>query len=212
MGALSLGARAGLVLAILLVAFLVRRFARGQNHHGGLGGAISGPKQLWLGFTLFTWFLACPLLALDPSVPGALREVLGTFAALMWVRGVAEMVMLYRTRNWRPPYGIAHDLVCLAVVVAGLLEIDPLLATTPGPLVAWQRAFGWVIAVSLVVETYYAYAFFRLVEGRTTGEDGVWFATEEDPRFVRINRITATLNVPLVGFALAFVAAMLVGE
>jgi hypothetical protein len=48
-----------------------------------------------------------------------------------------------------------------------------------------------------VVEVLYATLFFQAVEGATTGEDGIWFADEEQARFRRINRITLACNVPL---------------
>ena len=43
------------------------------------------------------------------------------------------------------------------------------------------------------------------VEGQTTGDEGVWFASAEDEKFKRINRITAVCNTPIVGFTLAFI-------
>ena len=35
------------------------------------------------------------------------------------------------------------------------------------------------------------------MEGRTTGDEGIWFADEEQARFRRINRLTLAFNVPL---------------
>ncbi|MCK6550068.1 hypothetical protein L6R52_29810 [Myxococcota bacterium] len=206
--AVSLVTRAALLASALLVALLVRRFARGQNTHGKLGGAISRPKQLWLGFTVYTWFCVCPLLALDPAVNGALRGILGVFGASMWIRGIAELVMLYRTKNWRPPYGIGHDVLCVALVLGGLILGRETITTLTSTLDLWTLALVAAILVSLVLEIYYAYTFFHLVEGQTTGEEGVWFAHEEDPRFVRINRITAAGNLVLYTFLMAYLTVV----
>jgi hypothetical protein len=57
-----------------------------------------------------------------------------------------------------------------------------------------------MLLFSLAVEVLYAGLFFRAVQGKTTGEDGVWFASAEEARFRRINRITAALNAPQVAF------------
>jgi hypothetical protein len=205
----SLLTRLGALASAALVATLVQRFARGQNRpHAKLGGRISRPKQLWLGFTVYAWFCLCPLLALEGALHPVLRTLLGVFALSMWIRGIAELVMLYVTRNWRPPYGIAHDLSCIALLVGGLLMERDALAALEAPLDHWGLALVRALLVSLVLETYYAYAFFHLVEGRTTGEDGVWFADEEDPRYRRINRITTAGNVVLYGFLAAFLVAL----
>ena len=172
-------------------------FRRAQNAKGALGGRISGPKVAWLFYAVFLWFLVCPLVALDTAVPVEARVVLGAFAALMWLRGAAELFMLYVTKNWRPPYGVAHDVACIALVLGGLVWGR---ARWQGPLDtvdAWALALVGLVLVSLFVEVAYAALFFHAVEGRTTGDEGIWFADQEQARFRRINRLTLALNVPL---------------
>ena len=53
---------AGLAAATLLGAFVWRR----QNAARAIGGVISVPKVVWLAWTVFTWGILCPILALDP--------------------------------------------------------------------------------------------------------------------------------------------------
>lgn len=201
---LSLFTRAALLLAALVVVALGLAFLHRQNRRGGLGGRISRPKILWLLYAVYFWFVVCPVLALDPAVPPPMRLILGAFAAGMWLRGVAEMVMLYVTKNWRPPYGVAHDVFSMVVVVIGLLHYRDQWGKLQGTLPLWTFTLILVLLASLAIETYYAAAFFRAVEGRTTGEDGIWFADEDDARFRRINRITTAFNVPLYAFLLAY--------
>ncbi|RYZ46287.1 MAG: hypothetical protein EOO72_02330, partial [Myxococcaceae bacterium] len=74
----------------------------------------------------------------------------------------------------------------------------------------WALALVGLVLVSLVVEVAYAALFHQAVEGRTTGEDGVWFADAEQERFRRINRLTLALNVPLYA-ALAVLLAVGIG-
>lgn len=203
---LSLLTRAGLsgALVVLLGALL---WYRARQARGAIGGALSGPKAAWLLWAIYTWFFAAPLLGLDPACPSPWREVLLVGAANMWARGLVELYMLHVSKNWRPPYGIAHDVFSLALALATWAlapSDDAALATL------WGLAFGLcclVIAASYAVETYYAVRFHDLVEGRTTGDDGVWFASAEDPRFARINRVTFAVNLPLYTWALLVNAA-----
>src|SRR5687767_3958830 len=87
-----------------------------RQSRGASGGPISIPKVAWLSYAVFTWFLPCPLVAIDPNVPTPYRWTFGLFAASMWARGAAEMYMLYVARNWRPPYGITHDALCIVLI------------------------------------------------------------------------------------------------
>jgi hypothetical protein len=196
-----------LLLAMLALFLLLGvLFHRRQNRQGSRGGRISPPKVAWLFYAVYFWFIVCPALALDSAVPPEARRVLGLFGASMWIRGVAEMYMLYVSKSWRPPYGIGHDVLCVALVLGGLAWHH---AYWLGPL---SRAAWWALALvalvlaSLVIEIIYAALFFRAVEGATTGEEGIWFADQEQARFRRINRLTLACNVPLYGALAALLA------
>ncbi|RKH41360.1 hypothetical protein D7X96_25265 [Corallococcus interemptor] len=191
--------RVMLVVALLVCASVAVAFRRRQNAQGGRGGRISGPKLAWLLYAVFLWFIVCPLVALDASVPMEARVVLGAFAVSMWLRGAAELYMLYVSRNWRPPYGVGHDLGCIALVGAGLAYTGEKWAGVLDGRDVWALALVGLVLVSLGVEVAYAALFHQAVEGRTTGEDGVWFADAEQERFRRINRLTLAFNVPLYG-------------
>jgi hypothetical protein len=191
-----------LLVSAALCAGVIAVFSRRQNDGGKLGGRISPPKRVWLTFTIWCWLFACAVLALDATLPRGFRLVVGVHAASMWTRGLLELVMLYRWKNWRPPYGIAHDAVCIATVL-GLAAAFP--GELTGPLGWWGPAFLAALVVGLAVELVYAALFVKAVAGRTTGDDATWFAAEDEARFRRINRLTTALNVPQVAFQLAFV-------
>jgi hypothetical protein len=198
--------RAVLLAMLGVLALLGWLFQRKQNRQGSRGGRISPPKVAWLFYAVYFWFVVCPAVALDPAVAPAASGVLGLFGASMWVRGVAEMYMLYVSKSWRPPYGIGHDVLCIALVLGGLGWHH---AYWTGPLVradAWALALVGLVLLSLVIEIVYAALFFHAVEGATTGDEGVWFADEEQARFRRINRLTFTLNVPMYGALAALLA------
>lgn len=189
-------------VAAIVLAFAVGGaalvFARRQRRRA-LGGALSIPKQLWLGWTVYTWFFLAPLVAADPRSASPFSPWLAAFAIVMWIRGVAELVLLYRTKSWRPIYGITHDVFCGVLVAVGLI------VTRPAALATF---FGVTLVSSLVIETGYAMVFSRLVDGHTTGDDGVWFASDE-PRFQRVNRVTAVLDVFVFGALFTFLGIWL---
>lgn len=192
----SVVAQAAVVVAAVgLAAFGV--VFHGKQQRGAVGGPISRAKVVWLCLALFLWMVLAPALAFDAASPPALRVVLLPFAIAMWLRAVVETYMLYVTKNWRPPLGIGHDVLCLALLIGGaLLQGDALAAGTPA--VPWPSAVLLVLVASLIVEVAYAWAFHRAVQGRTTGDDGIWFADEEQERFRAIVAWTARCNAVLL--------------
>ncbi len=200
-----------LLLALLGVFVLLAAvFQRAQNRKGTAGGRISAPKVAWLFYAVFLWFIVCPLVALDAAVSSATGWVLGLFGASMWVRGVAELYMLYVSRSWRPPYGIGHDGLCIVLLLGALAWHREHWLGPLSPTDGWALALVGLVLVSLVIEIAYAALFFQAVRGATTGADGIWFADEEQERFRRINRLTFLCNVPMYG-ALAVLLAMGLG-
>ncbi len=202
-----------LLLALLVVVMTIvgARFHRKQNAPGQkIGGRIALAKLLWLSWAIAVWFFVCPFVALDPGVGPPLRWSLGLFAASMWLRGAVELYMMYVSKSWRPPYGIAHDLCSIALLGGCLAWFH---AELPG-LVGYDR---WVLGLcaavllSLVAETIYAVGFHKVVAHRTTGDDAVWFASSEDPKFRRLVRLTVGFNIPLFGYLAVFLAVSLGG-
>jgi hypothetical protein len=198
-----------IVTAALLAAFGVR-FHRRQKS-GALGGAISKPKAFWLPFAIYLWFVVAGVLGFDPVLPWSVRAPFAALAVSMWVRGAIEMVMLYATKNWKPPYGIAHDLftIGLMFVVTGRWPPSP--GDAPPALVGGALVMWLVMVSSLVLEIVHARSFFAVVGTRTMGDAGIWFADDEDARFLAINRRTRlgniALGVPTAGWVLLWVAS-----
>jgi hypothetical protein len=183
--------------AALLLAFAVG-FRRRQKP-GEIGGPISWPKALWLSLAIWFWFVVCGVLGFDHALPDSIADVFAACAISMWLRGAVEMFMLYVTHNWRPPMGIAHDVFTIGVVLAvGLVGIDSETLHTASTFSLAALGVAGILVVSLVIEIVHAWTFFLVVGKRTMGDDGVWFADDEDPRFVAINQRTRIGNV-LVG-------------
>lgn len=201
----TLGVLLGSAIVFTLAGLVFR--ARQNRGRGAKGGRISNPKVLWLFFAIWFWFVECAVLAFEPSVPFVYRVMLGVHAASMWIRGAVELVMLHVTKNWRPPIGIAHDAFCIGLVVGVAVWAGPAL-WPQGPWFGWAPAVALMLIFSLVVELVYAALFFEAVEGRTTGDDGIWFADPDSERFRRINRITFACNTPQVVFQAALLVMM----
>ncbi len=194
------------VCAVVLAAF--GRYFKGKQKPGAMGGAISAPKAFWLPFAIYLWFVVCPVVGINADVVSvACARPLLWVGVSMWLRGVAEMVMLYDLKNWRPPYGITHDAITIvAVVVAVAVGVDDFAAVVWTPLSMAAALLVVVVTGSLVLEIVHARTFFNVVGARTLGDEGIWFADEHDPRFASINRRTfignIVLGVPVALFVL----------
>jgi hypothetical protein len=209
-GTASWTARGILLGTVPVMAAFGVRFHRRQNG-GALGGAISGAKAYWLSFAIWFWFVVCPTVAFDGVVAPPLALALGAYGVFMWIRGAAEMFMLYVTKNWRPPIGIGHDVLCI-LLVAGLLAMNATaLMALSRPIDLWALGLCLTVLVSLVVEIHHAYSFFHAVKGMTTGDDGVWFADDHNAVFRKINRNTFRWNVILSVVVGAFVLRYVAG-
>ncbi|HEX2081516.1 MAG TPA: hypothetical protein VHG08_27680 [Longimicrobium sp.] len=173
------------------VTAAVFAFARKQNRGDHVGGPISLPKSLWLNYTLLSWFvIPATLLRREGVSPGnraALRAHLLSFTA----RGAAEMWMLYRTHSWRCAYGVGHDAIDLAMLS---VMMRPGRGGSREGVDGIARRHLDSIRATLVAEMVFATLFNSTVAGRTQGQDGIYFASDE-PHFRLINNMTAMVDV-----------------
>lgn len=173
------------------VTAAVFAFARKQNRGERVGGSISLPKSLWLNYTLLSWFVIPAALlrreGLSPGNRAALRAHLLSFTT----RGAAEMWMLYRTHSWRCAYGVGHDAIDLAML--SVMMRSGREASREGVDGIARRHLDSIRA-TLVAEMVFATLFNSTVAGQTQGQDGIYFASDE-PRFRRINALTAAVDV-----------------
>jgi hypothetical protein len=171
------------------VTAAVFAFARKQNRGDRVGGPISLPKTLWLNYTLISWFIVpAALLRRDDLSPGA-RAALQAHLMSFVARGSAEMWLLYRTHSWRVAYGVGHDALDLALITAALR-----LRGRGGVADGIARRHLDAIRATLLFEMAFASLFHLAIDGRTKGEDGIYFASDE-PQFRRINALTAAVDV-----------------
>ena len=109
--------------------------------------------------------------------------------------------------------GMAYNVFCVFVlnIVLGQTLVSPIFDKSP---FLWKSDDGvillYIIGIMLtaLTDTYYAYSFFKIVGTKTIGTEAIWYASETDPVFKRINLITARLNwffYGLTGFILYWV-------
>lgn len=165
-------------------------FNHRQNNQKGIGGKISRAKFLWLMLAVYEWFLF-PLFLLTFPLSTPFKWCVVSFALNLWTRGIVELLMLYRFKNWQPPYGVGHDIFTM-------IHITVLIFFTFGKnqnyIELLVLLWFFKLMIMFIVECYYAMNFHQLVKGNTKGEKGIWFADEENAIFIKINKITTFWN------------------
>lgn len=179
------------LLAFFIIGFL---FYQKQNKNSTLGGSISVAKAFWLFFAIHTWLFLIPILIFSVDLPFGYKVVWSIFSGWFWLRSILEMIMMYKTKNWSPIYGISHDISCLLILFLGTFYyyVD-FIHSNPFLLL-----FHLVLILSLLLETYYAYEFFKIVGEGTKGEKAIWFADSENLRFKRVVHITHIFNYVMI--------------
>lgn len=170
----------------LLTITISFAFYLGQNKKSNIGGKMAPCKLFWLDYTLMTWFFL-PLYFYFNDYADGVFNILYGLSFSMWIRGVIELFMLYVTKNWTPPLGIAHNIITIIIVLVMMY-----LSVMQNPA---ELIFGISLLVSLILETYYAVAFYKVVREKTKGDDAIWFASKEDPKFATILKVTNLGNI-----------------
>jgi hypothetical protein len=83
---------------------------------------------------------------------------------------------------------------CILLLLGVLGANGRTLLALDSPADAWALGVCALVLVSLAVEIHHAWSFFHAVQGRTTGQDGIWFADDEAEHFRAINRNTRRWN------------------
>lgn len=184
-------------------------FHETQNRFGLIGGAISFAKSAWLAEALFLWLVLPAFLLLDARMPAALRV---PFRFLLWwmgARAVVELWLLYVTHTWSPLYGIAHDLVAMAVLWLFAMRAWRAQPRWHGETDRLMFVHTLVTGALFIPEMYYAwYMWFHF---NTQGGQAVYFVPD-DPRHQLTLSITAAVDVALVIYLIAFLWIWLHGE
>lgn len=175
-----------------------------QNNKATLGGKISRAKAVWLFYTLYVWFFFIPFFYFNyPLFP--YTTIWGIFSLWMWIRGLGELFMMFVTKNWTPPLGIFHDITCaLLFCGASIYWYKDLFSTFSWPIFIFHVS----LLLSILLETYYAYGFYKIVGKKTQGDEAIWYAGEDNKEFQFLVKMTAIFNIPLFGALIFFFLGM----
>lgn len=172
-------------ICLILSSFLVKKR---QNKGDIVGGDISTPKSLWLVFAIGAWFFY-PFLFYLTELNNDLKMVLNFHLISIWLRGIIELVMIYKLFNWSPRYGIAHNTFhFLGVLILFLMSIKTFQINA-------FSIFILLILVSFIFENLFAYLFFKV---RGEEKHKVYFAND-GPEWTFINKVTIFGNTICYG-------------
>jgi hypothetical protein len=164
-------------LSIAVLAVASWYFYQAQNTADRIGGAMAPQKLFWLGYAILLWVVLPLAIALDRRVAKSLRNAFAALFLLMLVRGLIELWMLYVTLNWSPWYGIAHDLLCMAVLISFTMVVyrRERWRDSPDALIMMHLL---VTTAAFVPEIYFAH--YMTINFNTTGTDAIYFVPDEE--------------------------------
>jgi hypothetical protein len=183
-----------MLASIVLLAPVAGWFAWRQNHHGVVGGPISLAKTIWLHYTMTMFFIVPFFFWRDRDLHAHVRLAFGLVFTAFLIRAVVQFGLAFIYRLWRCEYGIAHDLLVVAVIAA-------LAWGHAGSPLDWAASWlAILVQASLLVEAFMAWQFRKLADPRS----GIYFAAPTG-HFQFVNRATwAAVGVgyPLLGWTL----------
>lgn len=173
----------------LYMLLFARRFYLKQNVNKAIGGEVSVQKALWLAYAVGSWFLV-PFIFVFSDMHPIFMPIFLFHLASWWIRAPIELVMIYKTFNWTPIYGISHDLFHGAVILFLYFKMWPQTwdASLSNPMSTLATLYLAVTLFALVMEVIFAY-LFRRTRGTGEGAHLIYFAST-DPIYNLINRIT----------------------
>jgi hypothetical protein len=202
--------RVGALSAVGATLLCALAFQVAQNRFALTGGSVAWSKGLWLGLAVLFWLVLPALILADTRVPSVLKQPFGLLLLLMGARGLAELLMLYVYRNWLPFYGIAHDLLCAALLWGWCLRHRGLRRAEPGdppPSALWQHA--WFTGALFLPEIYYAW--YMQAHFTTRGASPVYFVPD-DAAHQQVLAVTTAVDAVALAYLCAFLFTWLNGN
>ncbi|MGM9480971.1 hypothetical protein ACS5PN_07250 [Roseateles sp. NT4] len=175
-----------------------------QNRLALTGGGIAWPKSLWLGCALLYWFVLPALLLRDTRLLPAWRLPFAALLALMGLRGVIELWMLYVSHNWSPFYGIAHDGLCLAALWGLALRARAVFGTH-------RLALVHALATGLLFIPEIYFAWYMQAHFQTQGEKPLYFVPDDEAH-AHVLALTTAADAAALLYLPAFLYAWLHGK
>jgi hypothetical protein len=202
--------RFGVLLAVGATLLCALAFQAAQNRLTLTGGTVALSKGIWLGLAVLFWMVLPALILADARIAPALRRIFGLLLLLMGARGAAELLMLYVFRNWSPFYGIAHDVLCVALLWGWCLRHRGLRTASDGGLQAsewwWHAGFTGALFLPEIYYAWYMQAHFT-----TRGENPVYFVPD-DAAHQQVLAVTTVVDAVALAYLCLFLFAWLYGN
>ena len=195
------GLRNAAIRSLLALAVATACFYVAQNHFGFIGGQIAFSKAAWLAIAIMFWLILPGLICADAQVAPAIRGPYALLLILMGVRAVLELPMMYWLNNWSPLYGIAHDVLCMSVLLWSALVLtakgNGLMDTRSRLLVQHM----WISGLLFLAEIYFAW--FMWTHFDTKGGVAIYYVPD-DPQFAVVLLVTGIVDVCAVLYLMVF--------
>ena len=198
-----------LISLILLSIIGGYSFYKNQNQTKKLGGDISVAKAFWLGFAIFQYFVLSTFLFLS-SGEHVFKYVLSLLMVCFVIRAIFQGLMMYVFQKWKPYMGMIFNLLIFVLVSKKMIEVAVF-----GPLLSMSNleyvVFLYLLMVlfMLILDTYYAWKFSKLVGNGTTGPNAIWYASAENSLFKKINQTTTFFNVLLLAWFIVILTKLI---
>jgi hypothetical protein len=177
-----------------------------QNQKNVIGGKISKAKTFWLGYAMFHYFILPWWILIYVSEDEISSIILYSILGIFYFRMLFQMLLMFVTRNWSPPLGMAYNIIASLIITSLLIYF-----TGSKDLPIYYCiiiAYISIIILILLTDTFYAKRFYDLVGLETKGEKAIWFASD-DEKFAHINRITQRNNVIFILLSLVLLLLIL---
>ena len=200
----------GALFAVGATLLCALAFHAAQNRLALTGGSVALSKGIWLGLAVLFWLVLPALILADARVAPVLKQPFLLLLLLMGARGVAELLMLYVFKNWSPFYGIAHDVLCLALLWGWCLRRRGLAARGHRDAQAsamWRHA--WFTGALFLPEIYYAW--YMQAHFTTRGASPVYFVPD-DAAHSQVLAVTAVVDAAALAYLCLFLFAWLHGN
>lgn len=187
----------GIVLLLTsgLSIIIARWYANALQGNASMGGAISSPKLYWLFYALSAYYVWPLIIGIDFGWNDAFGKWIIIVFACMVFRGIVQTIIMYGTKNWSPWMGISFNVFAFLIAAFGLIKLF-LFERLEWAFHPWQILLI-ILSYCFFIDTYYAWAFWKVVGDDTKGEKPIWFANAKDRRFHLINKVTSINNIIL---------------
>jgi hypothetical protein len=202
--------RVGALFAVGATLSCALAFHAVQNRFALTGGSVALCKGIWLGLAVLFWLVLPALILADVRIAPALKRPFRWLLLLMGARGVAELFMLYVFKNWLPIYGIAHDLLCAALLCGWCARHRGLRAAgsgDPPPAAVWRHAL--FTGALFLPEIYYAW--YMQANFTTRGTSAVYFVPD-DAAHSQVLAVTTAVDAVALAYLCLFLFAWLHGQ